>query len=479
MLALVCAIVIGFQAQLAPPGAAAQAGAVPFEKLGRALLDASDAAGTAEYKSAPASPEAAILRRIQPLHARLRLGGIEIWIPTRTIGSDLRAGDGMSARAARPIAEALVALERRWVELADLDGGDARACAAAFDALAAWTKTLRDEAPAPQDATETAAVERALSWFADPAGRSGTRSKREFPIVLILAPTRAHYLAVLGAAGLTQPAYKDLLWSAQAPKSQATPLFHSAMLLSMANPPVRDGGSPYESRSLAQADSIQNAVHLSSHMLTQIVVPVVPDWFAEGLALADTIQIAGVDETICSGYRETVDMPGRSPVPIPGVGPAGSFVWVTRELSPYRGGSSEHWFLRELAAAHDERGFQILDLATGVVALTESGPFLGAQAVLPEVVAKAPDGLKKGFAEFFRAYCAAFVRFLEGEKPAANNLLELALVRLKKRTPRSGGAPPEDLTQVLFDLTAKTLGGRGGQEQDLEAAFVAWLEKAR
>ena len=181
MLALVCAILLGFQAQLAVPGAAAQAGGVSFEKLGRALLDAADAAGTAEYKSAPASPEAAILRRIQPLHTRLRLGGIEIWIPTKTIGTDGRVGDGMSARAARPIAEALVALERRWVELADLHGGDPKGAAAAFDALAAWAKLLRDEAPAPQDAVAQAAVERAQAWFADPSGRASPARKREFP----------------------------------------------------------------------------------------------------------------------------------------------------------------------------------------------------------------------------------------------------------------------------------------------------------
>ena len=71
------------------------------------------------------------------------------------------------------------------------------------------------------------------------------------------------------------------------------------------------------------------------------------------------------------------------------------------------------------------------------------------------------------------------MRFLEGEKPAANNLLELALVRLKQRALQSGGGPPRDLEQVLFDLTGKTLGSRDGPDLDLEAAFVVWLEKTR
>ena len=89
------------------------------------------------------------------------------------------------------------------------------------------------------------------------------------------------------------------------------------------------------------------------------------------------------------------------------------------------------------------------------------------------------EGLKEGFAEFFRAYCGAFVAWLATPRGAGPSWLDGALRELRASALKGKKAPPAELNAILRGITSLTLGESLDPELDLEAQFQAWLAARR
>lgn len=468
---------------LAPHCAAAacQAEPVPFVALGQALLAAADERSGGPPELEGADRDVRFLRRIEPLHQRVRLGAVELWAPTLTVECDFTLGKAPPLAELAPLATATLALQRQWLEQAGLDGGDAARAKSAIARLETWARSLGGS----KLAEWTSDLEADCDWLAacfrrDP-GRAGAAGEaRPGGIVVLLAPGRAQYLAVLGAAGLLDQQLREWFWHESGKRTAGTALYRSACLVPFAYGPARDDGRWCENHPLAPTDRLQATIHQVSHAIALDLVPTAPTWFAEGLALFDTIRATGGDETLCTGAREAVQTLLPLAAGNSARGPAGTLVWVTREASPYRDGSSPRFFLKELAAALEpKKGFAILDLDTGKVAQWERGPFLGSRAELPESIASARSGVKEGFAEFFRAYCAAFVTYLHETRLGDDRLLQLVLAELRTRTYGASRGAPEDLLDTLEQWTNHVLAPGSATTDTVERSFVDWIAKRR
>jgi hypothetical protein len=292
---------------------------------------------------------------------------------------------------------------------------------------------------------------------------------------VLVAPSRAHYLALIGAAGLHVPNIRHDLWTDKARRSPSKALSHTMVLLALVFGPPQDGGPPFEEQQIDEVTHRMYATHAFSHQLSNSLLPTAPRWFTEGLALLDTVRVTGSDETLCAGYA------GRSPTLWDGwqTLPESLFVFTRIERSPYRTGGSSDLFIDELRTARVERGWEILDLDRSRVALVARGPFLGDAARLPDEAVIGPKGLKEGFAEFFRGYCGAFAAWLEGVDADGAPLLDRTMQALRVRSATWDGRPTQDLEDVLHELTGLALGGSLDPERDLEGRFQTWLLERR
>ncbi len=451
---------------------------IPFERLGRALLELAPNANVApDPNAADAAAELELLRRLAPLHVRLDLGAVELWIPRRVIHGDTTVEAGPKVKNCAPLCDAIAGVEKNWLSGAGVDGGDHEHTKRALDRLRTWTRNLGDAAPSDPGADTAADAIWLRNAFLHASPSTSRDELREFGWVVIVAPERAQYLAVLGAAGLLEPKRRASIWTESARRSSIFAIDSDLLLVPLAYGPSKIDGPPCESHSLSANEQREEMAHSLSHLFIAHVTPTAGEWFAEGLALYDTIRACGADDTLCTGYSVTQSVGTTASIGSVSIAPLGVWRWVSREMSPYRSGASPHFFVKALALAHDKRGFEILDLDVGRPVLAETGPFLRPHASAPPAVARAPDGVKKGFAEFFRAYCGAFVRYLDETRIGNASLLERALAVLRGRKAQPNTDVSTDVIEVLEKLSGKKLGKLDSPDLDLEAAFEQWLLK--
>jgi hypothetical protein len=467
--------------------APAQAERIPFERLGRALIAAAD-----ERRGGEPSPEDAaraedeeaelrFLRRIEPAFRRIDLGGVEVWWPDVEVDCHGKLEPPPPIAGAVPVARAAVRLESFVCDVALEPSVEIERAKPAFARLEAWVESLGARGGA--ETSRELAADRV--WVAERFQRvapSGARSAAapKYGIVLLLAPDRAQYFAVIGAAGAIDAERQASFWHESFRRAAGTALFSRSCLVPFATGPERAEGPYCEAHALPPADRTGLAMHTLAHSLVMSVAPCTPPWFAEGFALCGTIHVAGADETLCTGANVTTWLLERRRVVDPALGPSDMLAWVTREASPYRGGASSHWFAAELADAWDaKRGFEILDLEQGKVATHERGPFFGARAVVSLTIASASNGVKQGYAEFFRAYCGAFVEHLYRTKIGEHSALAAAFALLRTRDPTSS----KDVSDALLAELAHGAGRRSEDGESpadsVERVFVAWLTKRR
>jgi hypothetical protein len=410
---------------------------LPFERLGEACRAAT-----------PGPSEA------------LALGAFELSWPLAVVTESGGIEPARRPREWKGVAQLLVLLQRRWAEQLGLADDT---LAAALDVLDERVRGLAAKGKLAETDAEAAAGLRVR------AALLGTEAPESVTRVL-LAPTRAHYVALLGAEGLAQPAQRDCFWSSAARRSVAQPLSDATLVLALVFGPASLDARWFEGQALAPDELRQQLVHHASHLLSRRSLPSAPAWLHEALSIRDSVALAGADETLCSGHRERdPSFFDHSPAAM------WSFALANTQRSPYRGKASRELFADALRAALADDGFEIRDLARSRPALVARGPFLGASARVPDEVLNGPDGLREGFAEFFRAYCTAFVEWLSHERaPGGTPLLAGTLGAL--RVPVAPPATPRPgLEAALRALDRRTLGASSDPEQDLEAAFCAWL----
>src|SRR5688572_17443610 len=179
------------------------------ERLGRAYLEALGA--PAEPLKVPREDRAAaFLELLRPTHRVLDLGGLELWIPARVLGSDGKLAPGLAPEAAAGWAADLLELERRWVELLLRPGAELELRRTDLAQLSKWTGETARGAQAPDaEPPESPLVvaRRALHALCSTTG--------EPTPALLIAPTRVHLVALTAAAGLLVPSERDRLWSAE------------------------------------------------------------------------------------------------------------------------------------------------------------------------------------------------------------------------------------------------------------------------
>lgn len=437
-----------------------------YETLGRRLLEAADRAGSGQAAEDPrASPEQRLLARLAPLHHVFELGVTEVWVPAR--GLDARGEESALARP-KPwpmLARLAVELQGTWYErLAPADEETRARGRAALETLSRWAKRVQPKSEVPRDeALLAAARELRVQWAPD-----------DVRMRVVVAPTRAQFVGLLGASGVFVPRNKQVLWTALSLRSANTYFLPTALAFALVGGPLAEEDPPLREREL-EAEALRTyAAHALSHQLSNLLVPSSPFWFGEGLALFDTVGAVGLDETLCAGYS------GRKATSVDDVQSThNALIYARIERSPYRSGGCKDLFVDELRNARVAGGFRVLDLDTSREGVVLPGPFLVERAALPELVDQGPRGLKEGYAEFFRAYCGAFVAFLAAQPfEEGGSLLDAALRRLHERR-YDASAELKRLSSVLGELTGKTLGQSLDPERDLEGDFVAWLATRR
>jgi hypothetical protein len=432
-----------------------------FETLGRRLIELAERAGPAPLADdARAGGEQRLLARLAVVHDVFELGAIDLWVPAR--GLDARGEEAQFSRSkAWPhVARLALELQVRWHErLAPADPAARARGREALEALTRWAARVHPTADAPLDeALVAAAAEVRRQWMVE-----------DLRMHVVLAPTRAQFLGLLGASGITVPNNRRL-WTEIALRSANSYFMPTALAFALVGGPLSAEDLPLRERELENESLRVYAAHAQSHQLSSLLVPTAPLWFGEGLALYDTVALVGSDETLCAGYG------GRKSTSVDDLQTSmgNALMYARIERSPFRSGASRDLFVDELRTARVAGGFRVRDLDTSREGATLSGPFLLERAVLPALVEAGPKGLKEGYAEFFRAYSGAFVAYLAEQRAGERSLLDEALRRLHERRHERSGEQVR-LAAVLNELTGKTLGQSMDPEQDLEGAFAHWL----
>lgn len=446
------AIALAASAVVAIAATASQALDVePFQRLGKQLVELAD-----KTAGANASTSNATSLRLAPIHDRLLLGAFELWAPLKLADAKGKVRDGVKPKDLQSRAAALLRLQEHWLARAGADGDRLETTRDATVKLREWFDSLRSFPHAPRGASVEQANDVLGQLFGQPM-RSGNR------LTLIHAPTRAQYIGVLGARGVLDESRQKDLWTLVNARAPYAALLDGATVSATTWSPVDEHAALMDELPMQPAESAEWFAHVAAHKLAYWLAPTSPTWFLEALAIDSTIAVCGADETVCTGCREL----DEAPMWLLEDSPLG---YVTRDRSPYRGTSAKR-FLKPLRAALKPEGFVILDLETEKPGPIVGELLLGERTEIPAEVRAGPEGVRKGYAEFYRAYCAAFVHYLETEHPGALALL----IRKLREVPVERRLDHSPLHRTVAKELGRTLGQNTDPSKDFEAAFRAWL----
>lgn len=426
----------------------------PFERLGQRLVELAD------QRAGPSANAAdTTTTRLEALHERIRFGAFDLWAPLVTLDAKGREAPGARAKDLVDRGRRLLALQRYWLEREDPSEPTHAAARAALPQIETWWASFKALPHAPPSEDAQSALAALQAHFGLPM-RSGRR------LTMIFAPTRAQYLAVVGARGLLSGRMRRHIWTAVDLTAPFTSLRDGSSVFASTWALGREGAGLLDDGGMSKPEQEQWFTHAAAHQLVFWLVPTAPPWFVEALSIDATLAVCGADETNCTGCREIENIPAWW------LGGLEALSLLSREKGPFRGASATR-FAKPLRAAAREGGFTILDLERERPAEVLHALILGPNAPTPAEAVHGGLGVRKGFAEFHRAYTVAFVGYLQQEFPEPFRRLLSALRRVPYRAVPDSTAL-HTLVREHFELT---LGESTDPALDLEARFRAWLTR--
>ncbi len=427
----------------------------PVEAFGVKLLER---AGSLDAASAQATD---LRARLAPLHERVRVGAFELWMPREALDAGGRWVAHKAPREASKYVDALAKLQVRWV--ARLSAEDGQVAPPQAQEFARWAAAWK---PGKRVANER---EAALHDFVFERIHGAPRSEGGFGHIVCIAPTRAQLCALAGAHVALKPS--ALSWIDAPWLSLCREFFlpEGVLVIGLASCASGADSSAFLDEPLPPLTVLENLTHNASHAITNARHTGAPRWWREGLAVDDTLSVAGTDETLCSGASDA-SLGGEI---------SAAIQWMSvlsRYKSPFRGPGAAKGFVDALRQARRERGFELIDLDTNRPALTVQGPWLGNPERAPDHIDSAPPGVRKCYAELRRAYDTAFVRFLDsdGALQRASTLQTLSREYARRI---AAGQRQVSLHRLCLELTSRSIGASSDPAHDLEAAFDAFLSR--
>lgn len=433
---------------------------LPLEELGAALLARCDSSKPDDAGPSSTTTAETFLSRIAPLHDRVVVGRIELWLPREALSPSHEWKPVKPSRSTERLLECLARLQGLWIpRLTKENSAEAEREALELARWASAWKSSRARFGAGTHATT------ASSQTADRiAGRAPDAKPSKFGLVLCVAPTRAQFAALAGAYAAVDPAARSWVDQPWTHNALATVLGPTLRVVALTSPADEHPERLLNDVAVKTEESLQNAVHHAAHMISGTRQTHAPGWWKESLAIYDTMLLLGADEAPCFGVADLDD-----------ANSAYALVrrfWTDDRKSPFRGAGAEQFFRGALKRITFADGFEIVDFSEPSVRLRIAPPILGSSADVPPLVASGSVGVKQGYAEFYRAFGTAFVRFLDDDANPPSNLRRVCL-ELACRS-----AEPFDVSafdKCVSTATGKTIGASLDAAKDLEAAFVASL----
>lgn len=450
---------------------------IPFEKLGKEMVAAADARRGAKDPQAPATaPEATkLLYRLAPLFHRIPLGAIEIWELKNNFGdlSKNEKGEAVPAAAMQTHANLCLQIEKLWIERADLDEPSRMLLKKNFSLAEGWVKAFKADGPPRPKLEEEQALQQ-IGVALRSLKKDQALDPGALPVLFILN-TRRQYLSLLGAAGVVDPEQQKALWDPKAKTWVIGGVHYRCNACVSSWGPPEGGGGPLTDNPMPPADAQQYITHQLAHNCIDLLIPELPPWTAEGLAICDTIKVAKADETRCTGNiaaARVADVGGFMP------GQKEDFRWMPMapaEKSPYRRGPSAHYFTKELRRARAKEGMKVVDYDTGKL-VNVAVPVLKPVEKIPDIINTGTGALKASYSEFFRAYAAGFAHYFFTEVKIDKSPLLPKLIKQLNQMRSSGQVSEETFHSAVKAVTNKTLGATADSKTDWEGTYLEWID---
>lgn len=417
---------------------------------------------------------------------RISLGPFDVYLPPRAVA------DAQESKLTVEVIEAVVGAQERWLEWL---GGTSEETAANLALLAEWTADLKAndlrkcdvaaggdllEALAPGE--EVLAAARALSTQLSRGGHLGKEAQTP-PTMLIVLPTRADFVEFICVIGHAESDWRHVYWSDGI--VDWTHLDYAGrrlIALEFASP---GAGEDYE-QSIPMKS--RNADGLKEHVAQLATRSLLETSYGDtmdsvlAVALANNLVIDLYEEV---DTRNDGDTKARSVGPqsvfIAGGNPGGGLLPPANADSRWREKKGKDYFVPVVREAQKQGGkkarsklakrstFLLLDEAGGERFYAQ-GPFFGAETELP------PDPFLADYAEFLRAYRAAFFHWLRENGAGDAEASHAAFATFLRAFAAKAGpaAFPEALAEAYAGVP---LSNDALDDDSLEGRFLIWLAK--
>lgn len=475
---LACVLVALFLATAAP---CARAGEVDFAALAQEFFERHPVAG-----KTPA--EVSFEELLDQHYSLVQLGAIDVRLPREFLDDKGIVDDFKDSLAA------VLATHQLWLDWIDAPAAEATKARADIAEVQKFLK----QAKAGAGATK---AERFLDAFAGSASiqpalerlRDGFRSGAWLGVtplsnktqVLVLAPSRAHFMQLAGVLGQRQEGARSLYWN-DGLANWTEFGWQETQVIALQYPPIKPNlknfgeGVAMDSREptgLLQNVAQRAAVTLCWHTFGNSLDPAIET----AIGQVAVIDLYGENNTRSGGSGRSNSTDGITAF-IPGGNSNGGVLPPTNAESGWRQGGGKDYFVKALkdaqklgaksgAKSKEEKlvYFQLKSDDTSKRTFVRA-PFFGSPAQGKELP---PPEFLTDYLEFFRAYKSCFLHWLREESGGKDADSRGKFARLLQQVAEAGSAA--GFEEVVAEVYAVPLASADLSKDNLELRFLAWL----